>query len=185
MYETFVKTTWAEIEAGEHIEKMRTMIYPLLTRLMEDGVINWYGFLIHDKDSGVPTTPDDPNPYLHIRVSLTKDIGLSGLKQLLPAHCVLTRKDLNVRKIAEIDTSLLINNDIAEAWRVFGEQSEWLLSMINAHKADAHIFPGQVDQFLHYFKAMTMRMIREHAQAQCCPHFSFQFFRCSVKFHWF
>lgn len=47
----------------------------MLLRLMKDGLIDWYGVLIHDRNSGVPTTADDDNPYFHIRVSFKKDFN--------------------------------------------------------------------------------------------------------------
>lgn len=58
-------------------------------------------------------------------------------------------------RIAGVHTSLIKNDDIAEAWRIMGEQTEWMFSMINIFKADMsfypEIYPGQTEQFLHYY----------------------------------
>jgi hypothetical protein len=158
MWETFIRLSMDDIPLGNHIEKMRSIVFPLVSRLKDTGRINWYCLLIHDKDTGVPTTPDDKNPYLHLRIAFTKDLSDDEVKGVLSKECVLTRKCIRqyVENIAGIRKSLLKNEDIAEAWRIIGEASEWTLGMINGFKTDAlvypEVFPDQIRQFLHYYR---------------------------------
>jgi hypothetical protein len=44
----------------------------------------------------------------------------------------------------------LKNDDIEEGWRLVGEQSQWVIELINAYKEDA-LTIGQFTQFMHFF----------------------------------
>jgi len=59
-----------------------------------------------------------------------------------------------------MDTSLFETEEIEEAWRILGEQSEWLLDMLNIFKKDVDIPLRYVGQFLHYYSNMTQLTIR-------------------------
>ena len=61
----------------------------------------------------------------------------------------------SIESIAGIDKSLLKNEEIEEAWRMIGKQSEWFLEMLNIHKEDVDIPPQQIAQFLHFYVNMT------------------------------
>jgi len=61
----------------------------------------------------------------------------------------------------------LKNQKIEEAWRIMGEQSEWLLNMLNNHKVDVEIPIGQVEQFLHFYSNMTGLSKRARVQIKC------------------
>ena len=54
-----------------------------------------------------------------------------------------------------VDTSLFKTEEIEEAWRVIGEQSEWLLNTLNIYKENARITPVQILPFLRYSANMT------------------------------
>lgn len=129
-----------------------------------DGLIGWYCFLIHDRNSGVPTTENDDNPYFHIRFDTKEEINP---KDSLPNYCVLTRKidvdwvkDISIRRGEVFNTSMLKDESIGEVWRIIGEQSEWLLHALDIFKDDTDIPLLYVSQFLHYFANMTQMMIR-------------------------
>ena len=47
------------------------------------------------------------------------------------------------------------DEEIEEAWRIIGEQSAWVLEMLNIHKNNIEITASQVGQFLHYYFNMT------------------------------
>ncbi|MDH5690662.1 MAG: hypothetical protein OEY81_04475 [Candidatus Bathyarchaeota archaeon] len=47
------------------------------------------------------------------------------------------------------------NEEIEEAWRIIGEQSEWLLGMLDIYKEELDIPPQQIKQFFHYYFNMT------------------------------
>ena len=158
MWETFVKFSWEDVPTGRHIDIIRNKIFPLISRLENEEIINWYCFLIHDRKSGVPTSENDENPYFHIRFALKKDIEP---KELLPNYCVLTRKiEVSwVEAITGIDKALLKNGEIEEAWRIIGEQSEWIFRMLNIFKEDINIPLRNVGQFLHFYANITQLRI--------------------------
>jgi hypothetical protein len=162
MWETFIKLTWDDILNGKHIDVIRKKVQPVIFGLKNEGLIRWYSFLIHDRRSGVPTTEDDNNPYFHLRFESEED----NPKDFLPNYCVLTRKidmecvkDISIGKGILFDKSLLKDEGIEEVWRIIGEQSEWLLSMLGIFKDDINIPLPYVGQFLHYFSDMTQLRI--------------------------
>ena len=168
MWETFIKIGLPnEVSFRRIIDMIRFKLYPMISNLRQKKIINWYHFLIHNRKSGVPTTEDDDNLYFHIRFDLKRDINP---KDLLPRYCVMTRKRKPIEKIAGINKSLLENEEIEEAWRIIGEQSEWIMDMLNIHKKDVEIPFEQIGQFLHYY----FNMIGIGIKCPNCGHvFSF------------
>ncbi len=59
----------------------------------------------------------------------------------------------DLQNISGINKSLLKDDDMAEAWKIIGEQSEWLLNLVNIHK-DVVIPVGQITQFMHFYLNM-------------------------------
>ena len=164
MWETFI-----EIPAEDNRTRLtilynmiRSQIYPMISRLRDRGIVNWYCFLIHDRHSGVPTSEDDDNPYFHIRVALKKSASPDEFLNSLPNYCVMTRKIRRnrVESIVGINKSVIKNEEIEEAWRIIGEQSDWLLEMLNIHKDNIDILPQQIAQFLHFYANMTQLQVR-------------------------
>ena len=157
MWETFIRIgEMPFIDISKIIRMIRFQIDAMISHLIRDGTINWYCFLIHGKNS-VPTTKDDNNAYFHIRVSVKNNTEPS-----FPDYCVMTRKIERdwVKSISGIDKSLLENEEIEEAWRIIGEQSEWLLKMLNIHKEDVEVPPRQIGQFYHFFANMAQIGVR-------------------------
>lgn len=159
MWETFIKFSWDDISSGIYFNLTRKQINPVITRLKNEGISDWYCFLIHDKDNGVPTTQDDVNPYFHIMFSLKKNLDP---KEFLPDFCVMTRKmDINSASVifmgggVKFNTSLLKDESIEEVWRIIGEQSEQILSILNSFKESINIPVFHVGQLLHYYASMT------------------------------
>lgn len=119
----------------------------------------WYCFLIHDKTSGVPTTEDDKNAYFHIRFTVKKNINIKDEKDInkyLPEYCEksMTRRCSDVTSIQGIEKSILKDGDIAESWKLMGEQSGWVLTMLKGHEENAQIPVNQLVQFMHFFMNM-------------------------------
>lgn len=159
MWETFmmIPTEDGRLRLSLLYDHIRLKVYPMIARLQNKDMIDWYCLLIHNRKSGVPTSEDDDNAYFHIRFSLGRNVDPNEFLASLPNHCVLTRK-INrerVESISGLDKSLLKNEDIEEAWRIIGEQSEWFLNMLNIHKGDADIPPKQIAQFLHFYANMS------------------------------
>jgi len=164
MWETFIRIEKFDpitpnkpfIDISKIIRMIRVQVHTMISRLIREGTINWYCFLIHTKNR-VPTTKDDNNAYFHIRVSVTNNTEPS-----FPDYCVMTRRIERdwVKSISGIDKSLLKNEEIEEAWRIIGEQSEWLLKMLNIHKEDVEVPPRQIGQFYHFFANMAQIGVR-------------------------
>jgi len=163
MWETFIKIPTEDngIKLNLLYNNIRSKIYPMISHLKDNNMINWYCFLIHDRNSGVPTSEDDRNPYFHIRFALKRDVAPNEFLSSLPNYCVMTRHiEHRLESIAGIDRSIIKNEEIEEAWRIIGEQSEWLISMLNIHKENVEIPPLQIAQFLHYYFNMTQLLVR-------------------------
>ena len=166
MWETFIKIPLEDrpITRLKIIyDIIRLKIYPMISLLKSNDMINWYCFLIHNRKSGVPTSENDNNPYFHIRFAI-KNISPQDFLKSLPNYCVMTRKIRlkHVESIVGIDKSLLKNEQIEEAWRIIGEQSEWVINMLNIHKEDVetNLLLQHVVQFLHYYSNITQLQIR-------------------------
>lgn len=163
MWETFIKIG-LEVHYGSLCDMIRFQIHPVISDLRQKKIIDWYCFLIHNRESGVPTTKDDNNAYWHIRFELKQDMNP---KDFLPKYCVMTRKvklewvaDISITKTEVMDKSLFKNGKIEEAWRIIGEQSEWLLNLLDIYKEDVKITPKQILPFLHYYANMTQLQVR-------------------------
>ena len=163
MWETFIKIGKLDftpnkpfLNINEMFRTIRSKISPMIFRFVNGGKINWYSFLIHDRKSGVPAKEDDDNLYFHVRVSVLTDEEL-----FFPDYCFMTRKIKRewVGSISGINTSLLKNEEIEEAWRIIGEQSEWVLNMLDIHKENIDIPRQHIAQFLHFFRNMTQTPI--------------------------
>lgn len=168
MWETFIKIGLPNRISFEHLfDMIRFNVYATISSLKNNDVLSWYCFLIHGKN-GVPTSEEDNNLYFHIRFTTKKEVKLEDIRNLLPDYCVLTRKIKreDIAKISMgagkyIDESLFKSGVIEEAWRILGEQSEWVIDMLNAHKTDVKIPPDHVRQFLHYYFNMLQVFIDE------------------------
>jgi len=158
MWEAFVKIGMPPISLHQIITTIRTRIHPMVSD-SHNSIVEWYCFLIHDRTSGVPTTQDDKNAYFHIRFTVKKSISIKDEKDMnthLPEYCEksMTRRCSSTASIDGIEKSILKDGDIAESWRIIGEQSAWVLSMLNGHKENAQIPVNQLVQFMHYYLNM-------------------------------
>ena len=177
MYEAFIKIGLpGDFSVERAIHMIRFELYPLITQLKSDEIINWYSFLIHNRRSGVPTTEDDENFYFHVRFGLKEEVDSKDLNNSLPQDCLDIEgkkiRKITPRTIRGIEKSLLENEEIEEAWRIIGEQTEWLINMLNIYKEDVEIAPNQVEQFLHFYSNMTGLSKMAIFQIKCpyCEH---------------
>jgi hypothetical protein len=158
MWETFVRIGIPPIPLHQIVDAIRTKIHPMVS-FSHNNIMAWYCFLIHDKTSGVPTTEDDKNAYFHIRFTVKKNTSIKGEKDInkyLPEYCEksMTRRCSDVASIQGIEKSILKDGDIAESWKLMGEQSEWVLTMLKGHEENAQIPVNQLVQFMHFFMNM-------------------------------
>lgn len=149
MWETWVKIgPRASLTPKLLQSEIRNKISPMISRLKNKKIINWYHFLCH------PYPKEPNNGYFHIRFSVIRNIERVDALNL-PEYCVSTKKIGPLRKIVGIDKVLLKNEEIEEAWRIIGEQSEWIINLINIHKEDVGWVPiTQFVQFMHFFMNM-------------------------------
>jgi len=143
--------TWIKIGPGNSLtsdmfqESIRNKIYPMVSDLENRKVINWYHFLFH------PYPQDPNNGYFHLRFSVSENIKeVDDIE--LPPYCVSTKKIDPIRDIGGINKTLIRNEEIEEAWRLIGKQSEWVIDLVRVHKEEIPI--AQFVQFMHFFMNM-------------------------------
>jgi hypothetical protein len=114
--------------------------------ILEKGkVMDWYYFLIHGREN-------DSNCYFHIVFSLREGVESKDFLNSLPSYC-LDLKHLERgygESISGIEKTLLKDDEIEEAWRIIGRQSEWIIDVVNIHK-DREIPTQQFMQFMHFY----------------------------------
>lgn len=109
-----------------------------ISQLRKTGEITWFYFLYHRKPN------DNVNGYFDI--VFTTDRG--DPTEFLPEYCVDIEEIPPRRRIRGIDETIL---DIAEAWRIIGEQTEFIIDLVRAHKENSEIHLEQIKQFMHFF----------------------------------
>ena len=174
MWETYIKLGLSQTITNQLLlNTIRLKLYPMLHSLKEENKIKWYCFLLHgSRQNG------DPNFYLHIRIEPKDEIKeREQLIRLLPDYCekemtALCKDVENITSISGIDKPLLKNEEIEEAWRILGEQSEWLMDMLNIYKDEVIVPISNIAQFMHFF----LNMLGLGGQATLCtggPIFTF------------
>ena len=156
MMETFIpipasgQALSAEAWQG-YLNLLRSKVAPLVRDLMKQGKIDWYSFLVHDKESGVPAEAGD-GLYVHLRFSLSPAAEESRFAGQLSADCRFTRKmpPPDAVSLGAVHARSLRNGDIAQGWKIFGEESELVLSLLDAHDPDQPVPPRNIGQLLHY-----------------------------------
>ena len=157
LYDIFIRIGLASEPSVERcISVIRSQVSPLISYLKEKRMINWYFFLIHNRESGgIPTTKDDRNAYYHIRFGLESNIDsetfLKSVEDYLE-YKPLWRRTNDPVIHGGFDRSGFRNEQFEEAWKVMGEQSEWIINMIEVHKKNVNI--AHIVQFMHYFLNM-------------------------------
>jgi len=165
LWETFIRFSWDDLSSGGYIGLIRDKVAYTISMLKAKGDVGWYCFWIHDKNSGVPTTEDDEYLYFHIRFELKRHVSPVDI---LPIYCVLTRQVERewVKSVAingngaEFDVSLLRNESVEEVWRLIGEQSEWLLHLLDRFKDNVSIPISHIRGFMNQFTDMTALVMR-------------------------
>lgn len=134
----------------QYVDFLRTDVRKVISDLKNKKMLGWYSFLLHNRDSGVPTPPDDNRPYIHLR--LESMVPINELIGALPAYCVMTRhmQRPDPPSLDTINLNTLKDGRVEEGWRVLGESSEWVLNMLQAHQPAEPVPAQNVGQFLHY-----------------------------------
>ena len=135
-----------------YLDMLRSVVAPLVRDLTQKGVIHWYCFLVHDRESGVPTSEEDDRSYVHLRMALRKPSNEAEFMKRLPSFCYFSRKMSmpSPPSLDNVDIQSLSNGQVEQGWRILGESSEWVLKMLDAHDPKKQVPPQNVAQFLHY-----------------------------------
>ena len=116
--------------------------------LLENGLrVEWYSFLIHNRNNGVSI--DYEGPLFHIRFENTKNIEKEKLISILPEYCEMIQKADIPNSISGINLTLLENEKIDEVWKILGEFCQWFLNSIKNHKND-NLIKTNLCAFFHY-----------------------------------
>ena len=168
VWETYIK-----IDAEQSlVSVIRSKLYPMLNSLKTNKKITWYCFLIHQS-----RIQNDQNLYFHIRFEPQDGINdKEQVNQILPDFCeknitALCKNVEDIQHIFGIDKGILKNEDISEAWRILGEQSEWIMNLVNIHKENIDVPIGQITQFMHFY--LNMLGLGGHAVLYLGPVFQF------------
>jgi hypothetical protein len=149
-----MREVWIEIGVPQNRQELfskavgiiRSQVSEVVKTLMMKKMANWYQFLIHERDNKLG---------FHIRFSLTEGVDSEDFKKALPSYCLDSRpiERKAVESIEGIIKPLLKNEEIEEAWRIIGEQSEWVINMLASFK-DGGFPVQQYAQFMHYYLNM-------------------------------
>jgi hypothetical protein len=135
------------LEFGACLGQLRLDVLPHIRKLQAGGQLRWFSFLIHPASQLLDGDPDDRTPVIHIRLEPTDDLDTDQFIALLPSH--FDRPVLRaLSEIDGLDPSILCDGDWAHGWRLVGESSDWVLTLLENHQATPT--PQQVVQFLHY-----------------------------------
>jgi len=124
MWETYIKIGSPRSSPKRIQYIIRTKIGSVFPKLLKEEKITWYHFLLHGY-RGDPT-----NIFFHVRYSPTESLS----KDDIPNYCKYTEKLDPIRDIDGINKSLLKDGEIEKAWKLLGEQSEWIINLIESHK---------------------------------------------------
>jgi hypothetical protein len=157
MWETYVKIASPEnLTQQQILNTIRFKLHPMLESLYAKKAVRWYSFLIHSSRKA-----GDQAVYFHIRFEPKPEINTKDeVNLILPDFCEKNMTELcknveDVETIRGISESILKGKDIEEAWKILGEQSEWLMNMLNAYEEKAEMPIGDITQFMHFYLNMV------------------------------
>ena len=136
----------------DYLDLLRTQVSPLVRQLADSGTVEWYSFLVHGRQSGVPTDESDQGYYVHLRLELADGVQEHDLASQLPPFCKMTRKMPVPQRdrLNNNDVQAFKEQNVEWGWHVLGEGSEWILRMLESHDPNVRIPPQNVAQLLHY-----------------------------------
>ena len=137
-----------KLEYGPYLDQLRRDIIPPIRRLQAEGTLRWYAFLVHPPDLLDKREPLDTRRYIHLRLEVDSSIEVNEFIGRLP----LNFRKPEHKRLAEIDgldQMILCDHDWASAWKIHGEASGWVLTLLEHHE-NVPIPEHQVFQFLHF-----------------------------------
>ncbi len=139
--------TWIKIQSGNQPtpkmfqDAIRQRMQPIL-QLQKSGEIAWFYFTWHTENA-----PDLANLYFDVVFTTER----KEPDEFLPGYCTKAKKIDPMKSIAGIEEKFLEGEDIRKAWKIIGEQSEFIINLVCSHKKETEIPPRQIMQFMHFF----------------------------------
>ncbi len=138
----------SDLNLDSYLDQVRRDVLIPIRKLQSDGLLRWYSFLIHGPDQLGGREPLDDKQYIHLRLEPNLGMDVDEFKAKLPGHFRKPTRD-TLANIGGLNSRVLRDEDWAYAWKLNGEASEWVLSLIEAH-GDQRMTLQQITQFLHY-----------------------------------
>lgn len=152
---TALQVRGIELDALRVLRCIRQDVLPLVRDLQKKGLLKSFSFLVHDRTSGVPTSPEDREAYIHLRLvfltsvfrTISGRVRKTSPRELLPEKWILLQR---------VDVSPAE----AKAHQVIDPQSAWYLDLVESlgPRSDFEALL-QVRQHLHYFANMAQMRI--------------------------
>jgi len=142
--------TYIPINSGNlnnYYNQLRQELIPYIRELQKRDLFNWFSFLIHGPKELNKREPIDNKSYIHIRLEPKGCIDINDFIKELPKH-FLNPTQVTLSNIYKLDSSFLQDKNWGYAWKLIGESSEWVLSLIEIHEKE--IPEEQTIQFLHF-----------------------------------
>lgn len=136
---------------------IRDEVLPLIRSLQKNNDLEWFSFLLHSRESGVPTTEDDKGVYIHLRLSFNRP----QVKLKLPRDWVMTRSIKLSEEIGGVDGKALVGGT-KTMWLLIGAQAALMLDFVEAYKPHTEVLTliKQTRQFLHYSANMFQMKVQ-------------------------
>lgn len=155
--ESWFATKGVYSSAPAVLRLLQREVLPLVRRLTTgyDQSIGGYYFLVHDRESGVPTTKEDKGGYIHMRFYFWAAKTSSGVQKILGDKWEMLRPIHDEGdKVAGIDEKLLRNRSegAAAIREILKAQSELALKIVETYVDDADplVVIQQIRQCLHW-----------------------------------
>ena len=114
---------------GPMLTQLRRDVLPHVRALQRAGRLRWRCFLLHEARCLKGHDPGDKGLVIHLRLEPAVDISpeefIAGLPEVFKEP-----KLLPLENIGELDLTMLKDHAWANGWRMVGEASEWVLSLI-------------------------------------------------------
>lgn len=135
------------VDSPAYLNQLKRDLLPHIRKLQSDGHLRWFSFLLHGARHLDGREPEDGRSFIHIRLEPASSLTLEEFIELLPDH-FCNPQPVSLSDIRGLDGSMLHDDNWANAWKIHGEASEWVLCLLELHKDDPSL--QQMIQFLHF-----------------------------------
>lgn len=144
--ETYIPVV--NLDLALYLGQLRRDVLRPIRNLQANSQLRWFSFLLHGTRH-VPDSVSDSGFLIHIRLEPATGIDIQQFISGLPSHFQKPRHVNPLSNISGLEGSDLHDNDWSLAWRLLGECSEWILTLLETHDKGPTL--QQIIQFLHFF----------------------------------